>query len=85
MANNFNDAQASLTDNTLTDVFTASNKQCVFGKIQNTRHIKSSKNKGIPPDNNFYNTNIDKNGKPDRFELHPELKPHLHDELLMVL
>tara|TARA_R110000868_G_scaffold22166_3_gene91073 strand:- start:1321 stop:1641 length:321 start_codon:yes stop_codon:yes gene_type:complete len=37
MANNFNDAQASLTDNTLTDVFTASNKSLVIaGTISNT-------------------------------------------------
>lgn len=37
MANNFNDAQASLTDDTLTDVFTATNKSLVIaGTIANT-------------------------------------------------
>jgi len=37
MANNFSDAQVSLTDATLTDVFTASNKSLVIaGTIANT-------------------------------------------------
>ena len=37
MANNFNDAQISLTDNTLTDVYTATNKSLVIaGTISNT-------------------------------------------------
>lgn len=37
MANNFNDAQISLTDATLTDVYTASNKSLVIaGTISNT-------------------------------------------------
>ena len=37
MANNFSDAQISLTDATLTDVFTASNKSLVIaGTIANT-------------------------------------------------
>jgi hypothetical protein len=37
MANNFSDAQISLTDATLTDVFTASNKSLVIaGTISNT-------------------------------------------------
>jgi hypothetical protein len=37
MANNFSDAQVSLTDNVLTDVFTASNKSLVIaGTIANT-------------------------------------------------
>lgn len=37
MANNFNDAQVSLTDNLLTDVYTASNKSLVIaGTISNT-------------------------------------------------
>lgn len=37
MANNFNDSQASLTDATLTDVFTATNKSLVIaGTISNT-------------------------------------------------
>jgi hypothetical protein len=37
MANNFNDAQVSLTDATLTDVYTASNKSLVIaGTISNT-------------------------------------------------
>ena len=37
MANNFNDAQVSLTDATLTDVFTATNKSLVIaGTISNT-------------------------------------------------
>ena len=37
MANNFNDAQVSLTDGTLTDVFTATNKSLVIaGTISNT-------------------------------------------------
>ena len=37
MANNFNDAQVSLTDDTLTDVYTASNKSLVIaGTISNT-------------------------------------------------
>ena len=37
MANNFNDSQVSLTDATLTDVFTATNKSLVIaGTISNT-------------------------------------------------
>ena len=37
MANNFSDAQVSLTDNTLTDVYTATNKSLVIaGTISNT-------------------------------------------------
>ena len=37
MANNFNDAQISLTDATLTDVYTATNKSLVIaGTISNT-------------------------------------------------
>ena len=37
MANNFNDAQISLTDATLTDVYTATNKSLVIaGTIANT-------------------------------------------------
>jgi hypothetical protein len=37
MANNFSDAQASLTDATLTDVFTATNKSLVIaGTVANT-------------------------------------------------
>lgn len=37
MANNFNDAQASLTNANLTDIFTASNKSLVIaGTISNT-------------------------------------------------
>ena len=37
MANNFSDAQTSLTDATLTDVFTATNKSLVIaGTISNT-------------------------------------------------
>lgn len=37
MANNFNDAQISLTDSTLTDVYTATNKSLVIaGTISNT-------------------------------------------------
>ena len=37
MANNFNDAQISLTDATLTDVYTASNKSLVIaGTTSNT-------------------------------------------------
>jgi len=37
MANNFSDAQVSLTDNTLTDIYTASNKSLVIaGTIANT-------------------------------------------------
>jgi hypothetical protein len=37
MANNFSDAQVSLTDATLTDVYTASNKSMVIaGTISNT-------------------------------------------------
>lgn len=37
MANNFSEAQVSLTDNTLTDVYTASNKSLVIaGTISNT-------------------------------------------------
>ena len=37
MANNFSDAQISLTDATITDVFTASNKSLVIaGTISNT-------------------------------------------------
>jgi|SRR5210317_778235 len=37
MANNFSDAQTSLTDDTLTDVYTATNKSLVIaGTISNT-------------------------------------------------
>ena len=37
MANNFNDAQVSLTDATLTDVYTATNKSLVIaGTVANT-------------------------------------------------
>lgn len=37
MANNFSDAQTSLTDDTLTDIFTATNKSLVIaGTIANT-------------------------------------------------
>jgi hypothetical protein len=37
MANNFSDAQVSLTDSTLTDIYTASNKSLVIaGTIANT-------------------------------------------------
>ena len=37
MANNFNDAQVSLSDATLTDIYTASNKSLVIaGTISNT-------------------------------------------------
>ena len=37
MANNFNDAQVSLSDATLTDIYTATNKSLVIaGTISNT-------------------------------------------------